>query len=106
MVGHPKLSGPTFHTPVYATKDVKWGNSWKARMMCAILDRNMVNWKLALYQKLGLPPLSEEVVRRIQQAEERRIAWKLFVHSDFYRQSVHEQRKQARGQMKRISAYL
>ena len=90
----------------YATKDVKWGDSWKARMMCAVLDRNMVNWKLALYEKLDLPPLSPEVVRRIQQAEEKRITWKLFVHSDFYRESVHEQRKQARRQMKRISAYL
>jgi hypothetical protein len=40
----------------YANKDICWGFTWKARMACAILDRNEPGWKLALYKKLDLPP--------------------------------------------------
>lgn len=90
----------------YATKDVKWGNSWRARMMCAVLDRNMVNWKLFLYDQLGLPPLAEEVRIRVQQAEDRRIAWKIYIHTDLYKERQYLQRKQGRKETKRICAYL
>ena len=46
-------------------------------MMCAVLDRNMVNWKLYFYDTLELPLLSEEVRIRVQHAEGKISAWKL-----------------------------
>ena len=88
----------------YATKDIKWGNSWKARMMCAVLDRNMNNWKFYLYNKLGLPPLSPAAEIRLKHAELKRITRKLYVHSEEYRQLQHQQRKMRRQQEKRLRA--
>ena len=90
----------------YATKDVKWGDSWKARMMCAVLDRNMNFWKLYLYDKLGMPKLSREIRIQIEQEEARRIAWKLWIHSEEYRQQKHQERKEGRAQTRRICRYL
>lgn len=87
----------------YATKDVKWSNSWRARMMCAVLDRNMRNWKLYLYDKLGLPALSPETRKSLEQREKRRIEFKLYFHSENYRLWKHNQRKQQRQREKRIS---
>ena len=77
----------------YASKDVKWGFTWEARMMCAVLDRNEVGWKLQLYNRLGLPPLSEENYERLMKLEQARIARKLWVHSDRYRGWQLEERK-------------
>jgi hypothetical protein len=66
----------------YATKDVKWGFSWEARMCCAILDRNCPYWKLHLYDKLGLPSLSQDVRNRIVALEKKRLAKKLLNSSN------------------------
>jgi hypothetical protein len=41
-----------------ATKAIAWSASWKARVACAVLDANCRGWRLELYDKLGLPPLS------------------------------------------------
>lgn len=90
----------------YATKDVKWGDSWKARMMCAVLDRNCAHWKLLLYERLGLPRLSEETKIFIQTEEDKRIQWKLYVHTDVYREKRYLERKAARQQCKRICNWL
>ena len=40
-----------------------------ARMMCAVLDRNEVGWKLRLYERLGLPKLSKENYDRLMRLE-------------------------------------
>ena len=85
----------------YASKDVKWGFTWEARMMCAVLDRNEVGWKLQLYNRLGLPPLSEENYERLMKLEQARIARKLWVHSDRYRGWQLEERKKRRRFLKR-----
>ena len=37
----------------YAPKDVHWGNSWEARMMCAVLDVNKPGWKDELLERLN-----------------------------------------------------
>jgi hypothetical protein len=66
----------------YATKDVKWGFSWEARMCCAILDRNCPFWKLHLYDKLGLPPLSPDNRNKIVALEKKRLAKKLLNSSN------------------------
>ena len=87
----------------FATKDVKWGFTWEARMMCAVLDRNEVGWKLQLYNRLGLPPLSEENYERLMKLEQARIARKLWVHSDRYRGWQLEERKKRRRSTERFS---
>jgi hypothetical protein len=50
----------------HATKDIRWGCSWPARMACAVLDFNWPNWKIEEpYVRLGLPPLSGQAMRRL-----------------------------------------
>jgi hypothetical protein len=69
----------------YAAKDIKWGFSWKARMCCAILDRNAdpgTCWKLDLYDTLGLPPLSPENRQQIWKIEQSRLKKKTDQLSD------------------------
>ena len=73
-------------------------------MMCAVLDRNVNNWKFYLYNKLGLPPLSPAAEIRLKHAELKRITRKLYVHSEEYRRLQHEQRKMRRQQEKRLGA--
>ena len=36
----------------YAPKDVHWGKSWEARMMCAVLDVNKPRWKDELLERI------------------------------------------------------
>ena len=90
----------------YACKDVNWGDTWTARMMCAVLDRNMYNWKLYLYDQLGLPELSTESRRQLQLYENQRISRKLYVHSDAYKEKQHLERKQRRQRFKQIGRQM
>ena len=91
-------SNESFHRTKlkYATKDVKWGKSWNARMMCAVLDRNVPYWKLQLYDELGLPKLSTLCRSYLQLQEESRLQRKLEIHSDEYRKKKMKERKEAR----------
>jgi hypothetical protein len=57
----------------YASKDVKWGSSFDARMGCAVLDRNCPYWKLELYSRLHLPALSDMVKWQLICREEERL---------------------------------
>ena len=45
----------------FATKDVHWGFTWNARMMCAVLENNMKGWKEVLFHELGLDRVPEDV---------------------------------------------
>jgi hypothetical protein len=53
----------------YANKDIKWGFTWKARMCCAVLDRNLPMWKLKLYETIGLPRLHPSVIEKLENME-------------------------------------
>ena len=91
-------SNESFHRTKlkYATKDVKWGKSWNARMMCAVLDRNVPYWKLQLYDELGLPKLSTLCRSYLELQEESRLQRNLEIHSDEYRKKKMKERKEAR----------
>ena len=78
----------------YATKDVKWGFTWEARMKCAVLDRNLPGWKFILYQRLGLPPLAPELWDMLCKKEMRRLQYKQWVHSEQYKVIRMEQMRQ------------
>jgi hypothetical protein len=60
----------------YANKDVRWGFTWEARIACAVLDRNCPFWKLALYERLGLPELCWEAKNFLRLQEARRLKQK------------------------------
>jgi hypothetical protein len=77
----------------YANKDVAWGFTWKARMACAILDRNQPFWKLDLYKELGLPPLCDEVILYLQNVERQRLNQKFYFTSEKYREDRRTIRK-------------
>jgi hypothetical protein len=53
----------------YANKDIKWGFTWEARVACAVLDRNVPNWKFQIFDKLHLPRL-DPVLRKELEGEE------------------------------------
>jgi hypothetical protein len=38
----------------YGNKDVGWRYTWRARMCCAVLDRNRKDWKMELFEEMGL----------------------------------------------------
>jgi hypothetical protein len=65
----------------YADKNTCWGFTWEARMACAVLDRNVPNWKLELYENLGLPKLADGAKEYIMAKERRRLARKERVKS-------------------------
>jgi hypothetical protein len=77
----------------YATKDVKWGFTWDARMACAVLDRNWPHWKMALYDRLELPELPSVVRLGLIAHECARLNLKEFRHSQQYREDRKKQRK-------------
>jgi hypothetical protein len=60
----------------YADKDRSWKGSWPARMACAVLDRNVENWRLQLYARLNLPPLSENSLWLLWSMEQTRLSRK------------------------------
>ena len=51
----------------FATKDVKWGFTWQARVMGAILSRNMIGWQFEVYRRLGLEDLPRDIEIALQQ---------------------------------------
>jgi hypothetical protein len=53
-----------------ATKDVSWRGSWSARVASAVLDVNLIGWRLQLYARLPLPRLSPEAETLIQSQED------------------------------------
>lgn len=53
----------------YASKDIRWGFTWEARMMAAVLSKNMPGWKLQLYRSLGLTGLPERFEISIRRKE-------------------------------------
>jgi hypothetical protein len=57
----------------YADKNTCWGFTWEARMACAVLDRNVPNWKLVLYEAMGLPKLDDDAKEFIIAKERRRL---------------------------------
>jgi hypothetical protein len=52
-----------------ASKDIAWAASWKARVACAVLDVNCRGWRLELYDRLSLPPLSPEARAVVEEHE-------------------------------------
>ena len=52
----------------FATKDVHWGFTWNARMMCAVLENNMKGWKEVLFHELGLDRVPEDVEIHVKNA--------------------------------------
>lgn len=87
----------------YATKDVKWGFTWPARMMCAVLDRNWPFWKFELYRRLGLPPLSEECRQDLENQERLRLQRKIICHSREYLEAEYNRRIERRKSTKRLT---
>ena len=84
----------------YATKDIKWGPTWHARVMCAVLDRNCPFWKEILYYRMELPALSLESLTKLRKDEEQRLARKRWVHSEEYIERQFWQRKVWRRALK------
>jgi hypothetical protein len=60
----------------FANKDTNWGMTWEARMCCAVLDRNVDNWRLQLMDRLQLP-LSWQCRERLAQMERARLLAKV-----------------------------
>jgi DNA-binding transcriptional ArsR family regulator len=72
----------------WARKDVRWGNSYDARMGCAVLDRNYPFWKLALRERLGLREFDPLPKIQHLHMERNRLARK--AKASTVSQSVHE----------------
>jgi hypothetical protein len=81
----------------FADKDHQWRTTWTARMACAVLDRNAPNWRLMLYDRLNLPPLSPGSRLFLEVRERRRLAEKDWRTSE-------EFKIERRAQRKRIAA--
>ena len=81
----------------YATKDVRWGASYEARMMCAILSRNVPDWKRKLYDSLNLDPLDPETEDFIQQREFQYYKRSILVKTDSYRKRRAQLRAEIRN---------
>jgi hypothetical protein len=89
----------------YATKDQKWGFTWDARMACSALDRNRPSWKLNLFDRLALPPLTPEV-RLCSELDERlRLGLVQHYQSDEYIK-VRKQTRQAALRQKQAAPPL
>ena len=84
----------------YANKDIRWGPTWDARVMAAVLDRNVPYWKERLYVEMGLPPLSPVNLLKLRREEWERIQRKRLVHSEQYIAVQFAQRKEWRRCMK------
>ena len=52
----------------FATKDVHWGFTWNARMMCAVLENNLKGWKDILFHELRLDRVPEDVEIQMKNA--------------------------------------
>lgn len=81
----------------YANKDYNWRSSWDARMMCAVLDRNLPNWKLILYQRMQFPQLSPENLSLLMAQEQERLKYQAWVRTDEGRAAQMKIRKMLKG---------
>lgn len=99
-------SNESFHKEKlkYATKDGKWGWTWEARMMCAVLDRNMANWKLKLFDLLKLPPLDPFCRYVLECRENDRIERNRMRNTEEFRRRSVEERERERIEKNRIAA--
>ena len=86
----------------YATKDIKWGFTWGARMRCAVLDRNWPHWKEFLYDWMGLPPLNGVIRTKLRRDEEERLRRREFVRSEEYIRQQFEWRKNWKDRLKAL----
>ena len=77
----------------YATKDVKWGFTWEARMYAAILDRNETFWKMDLFNFLGLRPINISNRLFLNKEEKYRIYRKIVRRNENYLRKQNEYRK-------------
>jgi hypothetical protein len=84
----------------FADKDRQWRGSWEARMACAVLDRNVENWRLTLYDRLNLPELSGTSLFILENLEKRRLARKVMKTSTEYRNKQRAKRKAERKEAK------
>ena len=80
----------------YATKDVRWGFSWHARMMCAVLSKNLPGWKWRLYDALGLDELPAETQNKLVKKEIEEYGRSILVKTFDYRSARNTQRKRLR----------
>ena len=78
----------------YATRDVKWGFTWEARMMCAVLSKNMMNWKNRLYEMQGLDRLPLDAEIRLRQREIQYYGRSVLVRTPEYREERNRQRRE------------
>jgi hypothetical protein len=85
----------------FADKDRQWRTTWVARMACAVLDRNVANWRLTLYDRLNLPPLSGDSRLFLEIRERDRLWRKAWVTSNEYkmqRRALRKATKEAKKQ--------
>jgi hypothetical protein len=61
----------------FASKDVRWGYTYDARMACAVLDRNCPYWKLDLRNRLKIPPLDTDPMLKLLAFEHARLSRKI-----------------------------
>ena len=77
----------------YATKDIKWGFTWQARMYAAILDKNELFWKMNLYEHLGMRPLSVHNQIFLRNKEKYRYYHKVIRRSEKFLQKQNQYRQ-------------
>jgi hypothetical protein len=65
-------------------------------MACAVLDRNVENWRLTLYDRLNLPQLSGSSRWFLEEVEKERIAHRAWVISEEYKMKRRAERKKVR----------
>ena len=90
----------------YANKDVRWGPTWDARMMAAVLDRNVPFWKERLHVEMGLPPMDPVNLAKLRAKEMERLRRRSFVHSEYYIGMQFSLRKAWRRYIKRSAQNL
>ena len=90
----------------FATKDVRWGFTWQARVMGAILSRNMIGWQFEVYRRLGLEELPRDIEIQLIRSEIARNDRAMIVRTPEYRmaQNMHrnERRNVQRNQARQI----
>lgn len=87
----------------FASKDVRWGFSWDARVMAAVLSKNTIGWKFELYQRLGLDALPEEIGANLRRQEWAAYGRSILVKTQKYRMKRNEKRMMwRRGEQNRM----
>ena len=81
----------------FATKDVKWGFTWHARVMGAVLSRNMIGWKFEIYRRLQLEALPRDLQIQLMNGEIQNYDRTLRVRTLQYRLEQNRRRNQRRN---------